>query len=146
MTNSIKEVWATVSEFNHLLEVSNLGNVRTLDREIRTHNQSGEFTYIKKSMVLKPSLHKKTGYYEVRMVVDGTLVRRYLHRIVLSTFGTVDPNRPYVNHKDKNTSNNTINNLEWMTASENQYHAYRMGRRNRNGKFIISDNLHKVNV
>ena len=38
------------------------------------------------------------------------------------------PNKPCVNHLDRNPSNNHISNLEWATYSENQRHSFSNGR------------------
>jgi hypothetical protein len=52
------------------------------------------------------------------------------HRRLAQLFIPNPENKPCVNHKDGNRSNNDINNLEWVTYSENHIHAYRvLGRR-----------------
>jgi hypothetical protein len=45
---------------------------------------------------------------------------------------------PQINHKDGCESNNTVDNLEWVTTSENHLHAFRaLGRKpSRNGMKI----------
>lgn len=49
-----------------------------------------------------------------------------VHSLVAETFvDNPDPiNKRYINHKDGNKHNNKAGNLEWVTASENQRHAY----------------------
>lgn len=49
---------------------------------------------------------------------------RLVHRVVAKAFLPEDPNREFVNHKDGNKANNSVDNLEWSTRSENMYHAY----------------------
>lgn len=50
-----------------------------------------------------------------------------VHRLIALTFISNPKDKPEVNHKDGNKLNNYINNLEWVTASENQKHAYKIG-------------------
>ncbi len=49
------------------------------------------------------------------------------HRIIAETFIPNPENKPEVNHIDGNKSNNDISNLEWVTPSENNQHAYDTG-------------------
>lgn len=46
------------------------------------------------------------------------------HRIIALTFIDNPDNKPFVNHKDLNKLNNCIENLEWVTPSENSLHYY----------------------
>lgn len=48
---------------------------------------------------------------------------KYVHRIVAMMFIPNPDNKPTINHKDGNKTNNHISNLEWATYSENQQHA-----------------------
>jgi hypothetical protein len=59
------------------------------------------------------------GYVE--FYLKGKLYKG--HRLVALTFIENPENKPHVNHKDKNRSNNHISNLEWVTISENNIHA-----------------------
>lgn len=61
----------------------------------------------------------------------GTFARKKLpqkrvsiHRLVMMEFNYIQGcENLFINHKDGNTSNNMITNLEWCTASENSIHS-----------------------
>ena len=77
-----------------------------------------------------------TGYLYVVLQKNKKRFKKYVHRIVLEAFkgkSTLDSN-----HKDFNRKNNHINNLEYVTKSENQRHQHsnRPRRRNEKGQFI----------
>lgn len=70
----------------------------------------------------------KTGYLQVSIRYDEkkNFINRYIHRLVAEAYllDTHTTERNYVNHKDGNKSNNSVNNLEWVTCSENEQHAH----------------------
>lgn len=66
----------------------------------------------------------KNGYKCVSLRRDMKTIKHYVHRLVAQTFIPNPENKRTVNHKDGNTLNNRIDNLEWHTDSEQQYHAY----------------------
>ena len=97
------EVWTTITNYDNY-EVSSLGNVR--------NKKTGRF--------LKPACNG--GYMIVGLCKNGKGSTKPIHRLVASEFISNPENKPQVNHKDKNRSNNNIINLEWVTALENNIH------------------------
>lgn len=73
--------------------------------------------------LLKPHPNNR-GYLLVTVKINGVNFLRLVHRIVACTFIPNPQNKRTVNHKDGDKSNNTVYNLEWMTYSENNKHAY----------------------
>ena len=70
---------------------------------------------------LKQFLDKK-GYAMVSIAGQTTKI----HRLVAKTFIPNPENKPQVNHKDGNKTNNCVDNLEWCSNSENISHAFRV--------------------
>ena len=64
------------------------------------------------------------GYTHVSVGSDKSF---QLHRLVAQTFLPNPENKPCVNHKDGNKKNNSVDNLEWVTISENIQHAFDTG-------------------
>lgn len=54
--------------------------------------------------------------------------RDYIHRLVAKHFLDNPDNLPQVNHKDCDKSNNHVDNLEWISGSDNIKHAHEEGR------------------
>lgn len=80
---------------------------------------------------LNGSINYKTGYISVQLghYSQGKKKIEYLHRLVAFHFIPNPENKPCVNHKDGNKSNNDVSNLEWVTYSENHEHAYKVLKR-----------------
>ena len=127
------ENWKEIKDFNNY-EVSNYGNVRRLDSLVI---QSG-INYKYKGRVLKQEICK--GYKRVSLS-KGKIIKRFqVHRLVSLYFLNNLENKPCVNHKDGNKFNNHIENLEWVTYSENEIHSYSvLGKINHNRKLIKSE-------
>ncbi|MGE7828946.1 NUMOD4 domain-containing protein [Paenibacillus sp. NPDC093718] len=108
------EQWKAITGFEGLYEVSNFGNVRSIDRT--THHSDGKVTK-NKGRVLKLGTDKK-GYRAVYMTKNSKKKTAKVHRLVADAF-VPNPNRlPLVNHKDENKANNHFENLEWC---DNRY-------------------------
>ncbi len=74
------------------------------------------------------------GYRRVTLCKDGITKRVFIHRLVAETFiPNLNPMLyRYVNHKDGDRTNNSVENLEWCTASENVQDGWDRGRQHRN--------------
>jgi hypothetical protein len=115
----ICEEWRSIPEFIGY-EVSSLGRVRSIDRVCG--NRPG----ITKGRLLTPFINRR-GYLEVIIRKNSKSTAKIVHRLVAKTFLSNFENKPQVNHIDGNKQNNSLENLEWVTNSQNQKHAYLLG-------------------
>lgn len=67
------------------------------------------------------------GYYTVDLYSNGKRIKRRISRLVAQAFIPNPDGLPDVNHKDGNKLNNSVENLEWVTKSENMQHAIKNG-------------------
>lgn len=132
------EIWKAYPEFD-FVEVSTLGNVRTLDRVV----PNGRGTRLVKGHVLK-QYRGMGGYLFVSFKVNRIVVNRKVHRLVAQTFIPNPGNLPEVNHKDCNRTNNNIDNLEWCSHSYNQKYREKYGVSFRHPLFAVNLNTMKV--
>lgn len=73
------------------------------------------------------------GYVYVDLWVAGEPRTWLLHRLIAVCFIPNPAGKSQVNHKDGVRGHNCTSNLEWVSPSENQEHAYRTGVRGYNG-------------
>lgn len=114
------EVWKDIKGFEKIYQVSNFWNIKSLSRVIK--NWKVEF--ISKEKILKQSFNK--WYKTIKLNNISFLV----HRLVAKAFIENPENKKEVNHKDWNSSNNFLENLEWVTPKENMKHSFNLGRKN----------------
>lgn len=114
----MQEIWKDVSGFEGYYQVSNFGNVRSVDRYVRS---KGKPTF-RKGTCMKLQVNHK-GYYSVILHKESKAYPKVIHRLVATAFIPNPDNLPQVNHKDTNKKNNEVSNLEWCTNQENQTHA-----------------------
>lgn len=79
----------------------------------------------KSEKFLTPQMTNKYPTYN--LTIDNKKKKHYVHKMVAETFISNPENKPIVNHKDGNTHNFNVENLEWVTASENSQHAVDIG-------------------
>ena len=106
------EIWKCAAGCEPWYEVSNYGNVRSIDHVDRM----GRF---RKGKMLFQILDGKRNYLTVMIKQNGRFNRVSVHRIIAETFIDNPLNLPEVNHKDENKKNNRVDNLEWCDHSYN---------------------------
>ena len=122
------EIWKDIEGYEGLYQVSNLGNVRSLDRIKKQFNHNGIATIRYKGKLLKKRIQKGTGYNTITLYDNNSNPKiKSVHRLVAETFIPHPNNYPVINHKDGNKLNNEVDNLEWCTISYNVKHAYKIG-------------------
>ena len=104
-----------VYDYRELYQILNKGKVKSLN-----YNHTG------KEQILKEEKHK-SGYLRAKLYKDGKGKMFRIHRLVAHLFiENNDPsNKTQVNHIDEDKTNNSVENLEWMTAKENINHGTR---------------------
>ena len=116
----MEEIWKSVKEYEDYYQISNFGNMRSIERTIITKNNVHRKL---KSKQLK--LHLNEFGYVITMGSINNVQKNFkIHRVVAEAFILNPENKLTVNHKDTNKQNNHISNLEWSTHSENIKHAY----------------------
>lgn len=120
------EVWKDIEGYEGLYQVSNLGNVKSLDTVINCKGAKGISYHLRKGRILKKAINTK-GYYYVNLSKNSKVKNTSIHKIVAKTFINNPNNYICVNHKDGDKLNNCVENLEWCTYSHNNKEAYKQG-------------------
>jgi transposase len=116
----MNEQWKPISGYEGFYEVSNFGNVRSLDRYITQRSKSGSlYKRLMKSVNLIPGL-SGAGYLMVVLCKPGEKNKpSEIHRIVAKVFVSGYVKGLQVCHKDGNKFNNKSDNLRWDTCKAN---------------------------
>lgn len=118
------EIWKSIPTMEGWYEASSLGNIRSVDRLRRS--RSGNLHKIK-GVNISPKIDKD-GYKAITISIDGKKKYVGVHRLIAMAFLGIK-NGMQVNHKNGIKTDNSFENLEWVTISENVLHTYKkLGR------------------
>lgn len=116
------EIWKDIDGFDGQYRISNYGRVLSMN-----YHRSGQQRILRlHTPKRKTSTKSKDMYPYVILSKNAHTYVRKIHRCVANAFIPNPENKPYVNHIDGNINNNHISNLEWVTPSENNIHAYKV--------------------
>lgn len=117
------EIWKPIPNYEGLYEVSNFGNVRSLDRVIVGSDGVPQRF---KGQTMPP--RSNGSHFSVKLR-SGHQKREvwYVHRLVLAAFVGPCPEGMEVRHLDGNPANNSLENLKYGTVSENRFDSVRHG-------------------
>jgi hypothetical protein len=113
----MEEIYKSIKNYEGYYQVSNLGNVMSMERKARV--KGGMRTV--RARVLSPSTDK-FGYRRVQLSKCGIIVTHSVHKLVLQTFSGIyyeGGSYRVCDHIDNNPSNNRLDNLQWLTPRKN---------------------------
>ena len=109
------EEWRPIVGYEGIYEVSNFGRVKSLSRNFF----GSETKHIKEKLL---SVFFSWGYDNVNLQKNNKRKGHQVHILVASAFLKNPENKPYVNHINGIRNDNNVNNLEWVTPSQNTHH------------------------
>lgn len=133
--------WKDIEGFEGLYQVSNYGDVRSLDRYV--NGPHGD--RLMKGRILKP-ISDGRGRIQIVLSKESIGYRFKIHRLVATYFLENTLNLPEVNHIDGDPLNNKLENLEWVDRKSNVTHAvnnnlYPQGERHYKSRITDKDVL-----
>lgn len=96
-------------------------------------NLNGDILNVLTGKIRKPQISNRCGKERlyVNLYKNGKEKRQTIARLIAFAFLENPLNKPQINHKDGNPSNNSLDNLEWVTCQENIIHAFENGLNDR---------------
>ena len=113
----MEEIWKDIKGYENKYQVSNQGNVRSLN-----------YNHTEKPRNLKLKINKY-GFAEVKLSKNNKTKDFMVARLVAEAFIPNPENKPQIMHISKDGTNNNVTNLKWAYNSEIKFHMYKKGSR-----------------
>ena len=114
MENLFNEIWKPIKYYEGLYEVSNKGNVRSVDRHVT--NGIRYRLLIGKPMKTFPNSY---GYLKITLSKNNKGKKYLVHRLVAEAFIPNPNNLPCIDHINTIKTDNRVENLRWCSYKEN---------------------------
>ena len=110
------EIWKDIIGYEGYYQISNIGRVKSVTNKL------------KRERILKPNYYgTKRNYIQIELSKNSIRKKYKLHRLVAQAFIPNPNNYPLVMHMDNDTSNNSVQNLQWGSYSMNGKHSVETG-------------------
>lgn len=116
------EIWKDIKNYEDIYQISNLGRVKSLNREVIQKNRVINWP----ERIFKTT-STKNKYSNIKIYNKNGFENVSVHRLVGIAFVPNSNNKLFINHINGIKNDNRAENLEWCTTSENVKHAYRIG-------------------
>lgn len=111
----MKEIWKDIANYEGIYQVSNLGNIRSVDRVVFFKDGRKRFY---KGKIRPLTFNKKRGYFYVSFKLKGCTKTFSIHSLVFKAFNECDSNL-VIDHIDNDRKNNKLCNLQQITQRHN---------------------------
>ena len=132
------EIWRPVKGYEGVYEVSNLGNVRSIDR---VYSDSLGKIYHRKGVMLTPKI-VSSGYYSVSLSDGKRTISKKVHQLVANAFIENIDNKKCIDHINTDRKDNRVENLRWVSLLENSNNP----KTKYNAKYRKEKRIKKINV
>ena len=95
-------------------------------------SKQGDVYSVSSKINRKLIMNRGTGYLQVSLWKNNIQKTMQVHRLVAIHYIPNPKNKPQVNHINGIKTDNRVENLEWVTDSENKFHAYSEGLKDKN--------------
>ncbi len=112
----MEEIWKPIVGYEGWYSISNFGRIR----------RDKKCSKVKIGHILRPCKNK--GYYQISLLKNKVRRHYEIHSLIANAFIGIRPIGMQVNHKDGNSENNNLLNLEYVTPAQNMKHARDMGK------------------
>lgn len=133
----MEEEWRDIEGFEGYYQVSNLGRVRSNDRDVLYVN--GQIHHYNR--IIRKLNDDKDGYKIVHLCRQKKQCTKKVHQLVANAFIPNPQNLPLINHIDENKANNRVDNLEWCTVDYNNHYNDRYKKMKARKKEVVLFNV-----